>query len=167
MLYVLRASVRINGNTRQKWFRGDRDGRGSCSARGTHGNQEPPSSRLSYRSAKPREYGGISAKGMAGISHVVGRKLERPDEMLNGSKATEASARSSCRELLLVCSSEAGSAGKQLPILPLLQNNYLCEVNLLGDTVFYTLQVWILRTTTRSISNQFNSPLSHLLAQPT
>jgi hypothetical protein len=153
MLYVLRASVRINGNTRQKWFRGDRDGRGSCSARGTHGNQEPPSSRLSYRSAKPREYGGISAKGM--------------DEMLNGSKATEASARSSCRELLLVCSSEAGSAGKQLPILPLLQNNYLCEVNLLGDTVFYTLQVWILRTTTRSISNQFNSPLSHLLAQPT
>jgi hypothetical protein len=68
MLYVLRASVRINGNTRQKWFRGDRDGRGSCSARGTHGNQEPPSSRLSYRSAKPREYGGISAKGMAGIS---------------------------------------------------------------------------------------------------
>jgi hypothetical protein len=49
--------------------------------------------------------------------------------MLNGSKATEASARSSCRELL-VCSSEAGSAGKQLPILPLLQNNYLCELNL-------------------------------------
>jgi hypothetical protein len=95
MLYVLGARVRIIGNARQKWFRGDLDGRGSHFARGTHGNRQPPFSRLSYRSARPRGCGSISAKVMAGISirpcanHMLwGRKLERPDEMLNGSKAT-------------------------------------------------------------------------------
>jgi hypothetical protein len=38
MLSVLGARMRVSGNARKKWFRGDCDGRGSHFARGTHGN---------------------------------------------------------------------------------------------------------------------------------
>jgi hypothetical protein len=96
MLYVLGARVRVKGNTRQKWFRGDRDDRGSCFARGTHGKRQPHFPKVhvvtGLRRCIRQGHGGYIHSSLR-KSHVVGRKLERPDEMLNGSKATEASAR--------------------------------------------------------------------------
>jgi hypothetical protein len=126
-----------------------------------HDNRQPPFSGLLYRSAKPRGCGGVIRQGPWRVYPFVLAQItccgEKHGEALNRPKATEASARSSCRELLLVCS-KAGSAGKQLPILPLLQNNNLCELSLLRDTVSYTLQVWILRATTGRTPNPTNSP---------
>jgi hypothetical protein len=141
----------------------DRSDFDSCFARGA---RQSPFSTMSYRYAKPRGCGDVVRQGpwrvypfvLAQITCCVGRKMERPDEMFNGPKATEASARFVMPRAaaVLVCSSEAGSAGKQLPILPLLQNN-LCVSSSLRNTVVLKVYVWILRAYYRK-----HAQLNHL-----